>query len=234
MVDLRLAAGVGEAFAAWTIGLMEMDGLGARGGASGRLPDLEAYARRVEEELKERFGGLPRKELAATRPLEAYQAHFAARGKAYPVLLQAEAIASRGRRLEMPDPLVLAMFAAELDCLLLVAGHDLDKLEAPLELAAADGARPMPTLGGAEKIPPAGDLVMSDARGIVASVLLGPDSRTSLTATTSRALFVLYAPPGIGIAQVAGGLDRVSAAIALACPGGRVAGRETISPGAPR
>lgn len=234
MMDLRLAAEVGEAFSTWTIGLMEIEGLGAQGGARGRSPDLEAYARRVEEGLKERFGGLPRKELAATRPIEAYQAYFAARGRAYPVLLQAEAIASKGRRLEMPDPLVLAMFAAELDCLLLVAGHDLDELEPPLELAAADGARPMPTLGGAEKIPPAGDLVMSDEAGIVASVLLGPDSRTSLTAATSRALFALYAPPGIGTAEVADGLGLVAAAVALACPGCRVAGLGAISPGTAR
>jgi hypothetical protein len=234
MLDVRLAAGVGEAFAAWTIGLMEMDGLGARGGASAQPPDLEAYVRHVEEGLKERFGGMPRKELAATRPLDAYAAHFAARGKAYPVLLQAEAVASRGRRLEMPDPLVQAMFAAELDCLLLVAGHDLDKLEAPLELAAADGARAMPTLGGAEKVPPAGDLVMRDARGIVASVLLGPDSRTSMTEATARALFVIYAPPGIGAAEADDGLERVAAAVALACPGCRVAGRGTISPGPAR
>jgi hypothetical protein len=230
MVELGFAAGVGEAFAAWTIGLMEMEGLGARG----QNPDLEAYARRVEGGLKERFGGLSRKELAATRPLDAYQAHFAARGKAYPVLLQAEAVASRGRRLEMPDPLVQAMFAAELDCLLLVAGHDLDELEGRLELDAADGKRAMPTLGGAEKVPPAGDLVMSDERGIVASVLLGPDSRTSMREATDRALFVIYAPPGIGAAEVADGLERVAAAVALACPGCRLAGRGTISPGASR
>jgi hypothetical protein len=234
MREVRIAAGVGEAFAGWAIGLVELEGLGAGDGPGIPPPALEAYARRVEDGLKLRFGGLPRKRLAELRPLDAYQAYFAARGKAYPVLLQAEAVASRGRRLEMPAPPVLAMFAAELDSLLLVAGHDLDRLEGPLELAVADGERAMPTLGGAEKVPPAGDLVMSDGAGIVASVLLGPDSRTSMTAATSRALFAVYAPPGIGAAEVEEALDLVEAAAALACPGRRVAGRATVAPGRSR
>jgi hypothetical protein len=228
MTKLEIAEGAREAYARWRIGLLEMGELGARS----RSPALEGLVRRVEESLEERLGGKSRKELAATRPLDLYSGHFGRRGRAYPVLLQAEAIASRGRRLEMPDPLVLAMFAAELESLLLTAGHDLDALKAPLVLALADGASAMPTLGGSEKTPPEGDLIMRDAEGLVASVLLGPDSRTRMAPSTSRALFVVYSPPGIGAEELEAGLDRIEEAVALACPGARASGRRALVLGA--
>jgi hypothetical protein len=228
MTEVKLSAKAGEAYSGWGIGLLEMGALGART----RNPELDAHVRGVEERLKDRLGGKSRKELAAIRPLDAYAGHFGRWGKAYPVLLQAEAIASKGRRLEMPDPLVLAMFAAELEGLLLTAGHDLDALKAPFILAEADGAAAMPTLGGSEKTPPAGDLVMADAEGIVASVLLGPDSRTSISPATSRALLVVYAPPGIGAREVEAGLRRLGDAVVLACPGAREVGLSVAALGA--
>jgi DNA/RNA-binding domain of Phe-tRNA-synthetase-like protein len=118
----------------------------------------------------------------------------------------------------MPDPLVQAMFAAELESTLLTAGHDSGSLRAPLALGVATGAESMPSLGGAEKLPPAGDLVMRDAQGIVASVLLGPDARTSIAPTTASLLFVVYAPPEIAEARLLIHLERLAALSALACP----------------
>jgi DNA/RNA-binding domain of Phe-tRNA-synthetase-like protein len=90
----------------------------------------------------------------------------------------------------------------------------------------------MPTLGGSEKTPPEGDLIMRDAEGLVASVLLGPDSRTRMAPSTSRALFVVYSPPGIGAEELEAGLDRIEEAVALACPGARASGRRALVLGA--
>jgi DNA/RNA-binding domain of Phe-tRNA-synthetase-like protein len=227
MIEVRLGEGVREAYTGWRIGLLEMEGLVPRRNS----PELEAEARRVEEALKAKFGGKSRKELAAIPPIDGYDDYFRHWGKAYPVLLQIEAVASRGRRLEMPDPLVLAMFATELDGFLLTAGHDVGALRPPLVLDEADGKRRIPTLGGTEKTPPFGDLTMSDAEGIVASVLLGPDSRTGIASETSRALFVVYAPISVGDGSLERGLEGLAATIGLACPGASRVGREILSLG---
>jgi hypothetical protein len=202
------------AYAGWSIGLLELEGLLPREAS----PSLIAEVGRIEASLGSSYGGMSRKELAAIEGARPYAEHFARSGKAYPVLLQAEAVASKGRRLSMPDVLVQAMFAAELESLLLTAGHDLDALRAPLELGLADGAEAMPTLGGADKVPPSGDLVMRDAIGVVASVLLGPDSRTPIGLGCERALFVAYAPPGIEAARIDAHLQRLAALCGLACP----------------
>ncbi len=54
----------------------------------------------------------------------------------------------------MADPLVRAMFAAELEGLPLAAGHDSLVLRPPLLLDLASGKEAMSTLGGVEKSPP--------------------------------------------------------------------------------
>jgi DNA/RNA-binding domain of Phe-tRNA-synthetase-like protein len=86
----------------------------------------------------------------------------------------------------------------------------------------------MPTLGGAEKEPPAGDLVMRDSVGIFASALLGPDSRSSIGPGTERLLFVVYAPPEVSTARLDAHLDELASLATSACPGLRSGGAETM------
>jgi hypothetical protein len=217
MTGISASKDVGTVYAGWTIGTLEIEGLSPRDGG----PALDAEVDRVEEMLRSRFGGLGRKAIALTEPTRIYEEHFSRSGKAYPVLLQAAGVVSKGRRIAMPDPLVRAMFAAELEGMLLTAGHDLDALAMPLSLGLASGSATMPTLGGDEKAPPADDLVMSDARGIVASVLLGPDARTCITAATRRALFVIYAPATLPDRPILDQLERLGALALLACPGAK-------------
>jgi hypothetical protein len=215
MIEMEIKDEAHTAYQGWSIGLLELEGLFPRGSG----PALDAEVERVEERLKARFGGLGRGDMARIDPARAYDAHFARAGRAYPVLLQAESIASKGRRIAMSDPLVRAMFAAELEGMLLTAGHDLDALRLPLVLCLATGSEAMPTLGGSEKTPPVGDLVLRDAGGIIASVLLGPDVRTSIEPSTSRLLFVIYAPPAIAADVILGQLGRLSSLAVLACQG---------------
>ncbi len=80
----------------------------------------------------------PERRIAQTEPSRAYDEHFSRAGKAYPVLLQATGVATKGRRISMPDPLVRSMFAAELEGMLLTAGHDLDAFEVPVVPGAPD------------------------------------------------------------------------------------------------
>ena len=222
MIRLEVSSAARGAYAGWRIGLLEIEDLFPRGEGA----ELDAEVALVEKGLASRFGGLGRKELARTEPARLYAEHFARSGKAYPVLLQAEGAATKGRRIAMGDPLVRAMFAAELEGMLLTAGHDLDALKPPLHLELASGSESMPTLGGSEKAPPPGDLVMRDELGIFASVLLGPDSRTSIAPTTSRLLFVIYAPPGLAEESILRQAARLAELAALACPSARAGALE--------
>jgi hypothetical protein len=215
MIQVEVASDAKTAYADWSVGLLELDGLLPRN----ESPELLAEVERIEAKIRIRYGGMSRRELAAAEAARPYAEHFSRSGKAYPVLLQAEAVATKGRRLSMPDSLVLAMFAAELESMILTAGHDAAAMRGPLELGIADGAESMPTLGGAVKVPPAGDLVMRDSVGIVASVLLGPDALTPIGPGTQRLLFVAYAPPELGADRVEVHLDRLASLCGLACPG---------------
>jgi DNA/RNA-binding domain of Phe-tRNA-synthetase-like protein len=214
MIQVEVASDAKTAYAGWSVGLLELEGLLPRT----ESPELLAEVERIEAAMKTRYGGMSRKELAAAEEARPYTDHFSRSGKAYPVLLQAEAVATKGRRLSMPDSLVLAMFAAELESMILTAGHDAAALGDSVTLYVASGDEAMPTLGGAEKLPPRGDLVMRDSRGIVASVLIGPDARTPIGANTERLLFVAYAPPEVGADRVEAHFDRLAALCGLACP----------------
>ncbi len=43
-----------------------------------------------------------------------------------------------------------------------------------------------------------GDMVISDQMGVISSIIYGPDHRTRITPSTSRAMVAVYAPAGIG------------------------------------
>jgi Uncharacterized conserved protein len=232
--EIGIASGTELGYTGWKIGLLEFEGLFPRASdveATGKAEgveataigavggtELELEAEKVEAKLKTEIGGLSRKDLNALPPFSWYTEHFAAWGRAYPVLLQAQAIASKGRRLHMPDRLVLAMFIAEMEGRLLTAGHDLSTLSLPLSIERATGDEAMPCLGGSSKAIPAGDLLMRDRAGIVASLLLGPDERTSIRADTRRLLFVIYAPAPVGAELVQAQLERLAQLTSLACP----------------
>ena len=66
-------------------------------------------------------------------------------------------------------------------------------------------------------------MLMRDGQGIISAVLNGPDQRTRLSETTTRALFVTYAPAGISPAAVQAHLDQIVDYVRLADPHAEVA-----------
>ena len=86
---------------------------------------------------------------------------------------------------------------AEMNDLLLTAGHDLDTLHLPLMLDVATGNETYTLLRGEKQILKPGDMMISDQVGIISSILYGPDQRTQITPETSNVIFTVYAPPGI-------------------------------------
>lgn len=115
----------------------------------------------------------------------------------------------KGKSIPGGAALVEAMFMAEMQDLLLTAGHDLDSLRLPLRLDLASGTERYRLLRGEEQLVKEGDMLISDQEGVISSILYGPDQRTQITPDTRSVLFTTYAPPGIDERSVAEHLQHI-------------------------
>jgi len=157
---------------------------------------LDKARRKLEEEIRERYGTMPRQELKQIYPLGVYVSYYKQFGYTYHVLQQLESVA-RGKSIPNVWTIVEAMFMAELKNMLLTAGHDLEKMRQPLVLRQASGDESYMGINGklAKTIP--GDIMITDGESVVSSILKGPDNRTRIGEETRQVLFTVYAPAGI-------------------------------------
>jgi DNA/RNA-binding domain of Phe-tRNA-synthetase-like protein len=160
-----------------------------------------------------------KQELRAQEPLPAYKAYYRRFKKTYHVQMQLESVALKGKPVPQVAALVEAMFVAELKNLLLTAGHDLDAVHQPVRLKVARGAETYVRINGQDQQLKAGDMYVTDAEGVLSSIVYGPARRTSITARTTSALFTVYAPPGIEKTAVQGHLADIEAYARLIAPG---------------
>jgi DNA/RNA-binding domain of Phe-tRNA-synthetase-like protein len=202
------------AFAGARVGLLALQGVRN----PGSHPGLEQHAREIEARLRVAFAGADRAALANLPASQAYQRHYKAFGQTYHVLRQLESVVIKGRPLASPSALVLAMFVAELESLLLTAGHDLDRVELPLLLDCSSDGDAFTGLGGREHAPRPGDMLMRDQSGIISAVIYGPDQRTQLRPETRRVLYTVYAPAEITDAAVYAHLEQLAANVRLMAP----------------
>ncbi|MDT8899886.1 phenylalanine--tRNA ligase beta subunit-related protein [Anaeroselena agilis] len=177
---------------------------------------LETRKSELEELLRAQYR--TREELLACGPVNAYREYYKRFGKTYPVLLQMESVAVKGKSFPRTAALVEAMFMAEVKNGLLTAGHDLDRIEKPLTLDVAADGENFTGIGGREQATKSSDMLMRDGAGIISSILCGPDHRTRITAATTRALFVVYAPPGVDRPLVEQHLGEIHANVKLIAP----------------
>jgi DNA/RNA-binding domain of Phe-tRNA-synthetase-like protein len=182
-------------------------------------PALDRALVELEEDLRRRYANADRASLSALTVLRAYQAHYRPFGQTYHVLRQLESVVLKGRGVSSPGgALISAMFAAELDSLLLTAGHDLDAVRPPLTIDCSRVGDRFVGINGQERELKAGDMLMRDGLGIISAVLYGPDRRTRLSEETRRALFVTYAPAGIVREDVQRHLEQIGNYVCLAEP----------------
>lgn len=181
-------------------------------------PALDARKAALEQSLRERYTGLDRAALAQLPVLQAYAAYYKRFKKTYHVGLQLESIVFKGRGLPNVAALVEAMFMAELDDLLLTAGHDLDRLALPLTLDVAQGTETYTLLRGDPQTLKAGDMYIRDGQGVISSILYGPDQRTQITPETRSVVFTVYAPPGVSLVFVDAHLHNLETNVRLIAP----------------
>ncbi len=170
---------------------------------------LEARKGALEAELRSRFSGQDRATMLKQPILEAYDRYYGSFKKTYHVQLQLESIVFKGKSIPTVSTLVECMFMAEMNNLLLTAGHDLDALHLPLKIDVAHGGESYTLLRGTSQSPKSGDMMITDGQGIISSIVYGPDQRTQITAHTRNVAFTVYAPGGIEAETVEKHLDEL-------------------------
>ena len=179
---------------------------------------LEKRKNDLETELRARFSGFDRPALLRLPVLRAYEEYYRHFKKTYHLQLQLESIVFKGKPIPSVAALVEAMFMAEVEDLLLTAGHDLDVLRLPLTLDTAGGTETYTLLRGDAQTLKAGDMYIRDGEGVISSVIYGPDRRTQIRPETKNAVFTAYAPPGITGEAVKNHMENILRNIKLFAP----------------
>jgi DNA/RNA-binding domain of Phe-tRNA-synthetase-like protein len=176
-----------------TIGLLELSGIENIGSS----PKLNERKREIEARLRDRYKGFTRQDFLALPVMADYDRYYARFNKTYHVQLQLESIVLKGKSLPDISPAVDANFMAEVETLILTAGHDSMKLRGSLSMDVSREGEQMTQMNGTSKTIRAGDMIMRDAEGICCSIIYGQDAQSPISLETTRVLYVAYAPAGI-------------------------------------
>lgn len=197
------------------IGLLELSRLDN----THALSALDQRKRETEAHLRDRYHGFSRQDFLALPVMSAYERYYKRFDKTYHVQLQVESIVLKGKSLPNVSPLVDANFVAEVETLVLTAGHDVDKLAGPVIIDVSREGDQITQMHGASKPIRPGDMVMRDANGVCCSILYGQDDRSPISSSTSRVLYVAYAPAGVPVEAVEAQLGRIEENIRIVSPG---------------
>jgi DNA/RNA-binding domain of Phe-tRNA-synthetase-like protein len=196
------------------IGLLELSGLENTHSS----PKLDERKRETEAHLRERYKGFSRHDFLSLPVMSAYEQYYKRFNKTYHVQLQIESIVLKGKSLPNVSPLVDSNFVAEVETLVLTAGHDAAKLRGSISIDVSREGDQITQMSGATKAIRAGDMIMRDAGGVCCSILYGQDNRSPISSETSRALYVAYAPAGVPAEAVEAQLGKIEENVRLFSP----------------
>ena len=179
---------------------------------------LERRKEDLEQALRARYSGYDRAALRALPTLQAYHAYYKQFKKTYHLQLQLESVVLKGKPIPRVAALVEAMFMAELEDLVLTAGHDLALVDEPAGIQVAGGSERFTRINGQEQQLKAGDMYIADAQGILSTTIYGPDRRTQIRPETQEVLFTTYAPPGVEAGLVQRHLANIQDYVLLFAP----------------
>lgn len=175
-----------------SIGILVMENV-----ENGSFEDKQMSVRQeLEDRIRSKYAQATRGDLKALHPMDVYISYYKKFGYTYHLLPQLESVIN-GKPIPSGSPLVEAMFMAELKNMLLTAGHDFDKIVAPMSLKVSTGSESFTTLSGHNVITIPNDMMIVDQEGIISSILRGPDLRTAITAHTTSVVYTAYAPFGV-------------------------------------
>jgi DNA/RNA-binding domain of Phe-tRNA-synthetase-like protein len=180
--------------------------------------ELEGKKKSLENSLRTKFAGRVKADLLNMDTVKVYDSYYRKFKKTYHVQLQLETIIFKGKSIPHVAALVEAMFMAEIENQLLTAGHDLDMLELPVTLDVSKGGERYMLLRGQDEELKTGDMMMFDKKGIISSIIYGPDQRTQITSSTHKVMFVTYAPAGIGEEMILHHLETIQDYVLMISP----------------
>ncbi len=180
------------------IGLLELENIELNVSS----PQLDDKKRKTESALREQYKGYTRQDFLSNPVISAYSRYYRQFNKTYHVLQQVESIALKGKNLPDVSPLVDSNFIAEVNTLVLTAGHDANKLLGSVVIDIARVGDKLIQMNGALKEIPAGDMIMRDLHGVCCSIIYGQDNISPISHETSHVLYVAYAPAGVPVDQV--------------------------------
>jgi len=207
------------------IGLLELSGV-ENSHSSARLDERK---RETEARLRERYQGFTRQDFLSLPVMAAYERYYKRFDKTYHVQLQVESIVLKGKNLPNVSPLVDANFIAEVETLMLTAGHDVARLRGSILIDVSREGDQITQMNGAAKAIRPGDMIMKDADGISCSILYGQDNRSPISAETIGVLYVAYVPAGVPSESVDEQLRRIEENIRLFSPAAVVERRELLA-----
>jgi DNA/RNA-binding domain of Phe-tRNA-synthetase-like protein len=181
-------------------------------------PKLDERKRETEACLRERYKGFTRQDFLSLPVMSAYERYYKRFNKTYHVQLQVESIVLKGKNLTDVCPLVDANFVAEVETLVLTAGHDVAKLCGLILIDVSREGDHITQMKGSSKAIRAGDMIMRDANGVCCSIIYGQDDRSPISSATSRVLYVAYAPAGVPSGTVDTQLRRIEENVRLFSP----------------
>ena len=154
-------------------------------------PDLEKAKQQLEEKIRETYP-----QPAEDEVIQCYADYYGNWGKTYHIDFQIKSI-KKGRGFPNVSTHVDSMFMAELENRILTSGHDADTVQGSLIYDLADDGEEYIKLNGKKQVLVKNDIVLRDDEGVLASILFGPASRTSITLETVNPLFFAWCPIGI-------------------------------------
>ena len=176
---------------------------------------LDERKRETEARLRERYQGFTRQDFLALPEMSVYSHYYKRFNKTYHVLLQVESIVMKGKNLPNVSPLVDANFIAEVETLVLTAGHDVAKLCGSILIEVSREGDHITQMKGESKAIQAGDMIMKDANGVCCSIIYGQDDRSPISTETSHVLYVAYAPAGVPLKSLDAQLLKIEENIRL-------------------
>ena len=186
-------------------------------------PALSEKKQQIAAQLQGRY---PQKEAILQDPvIAAYQRYYQQFKSNYHVRFQIESVALKGKALPQRSVLVDAMFMAELQFGVLIAGHDAGRVTFPLQVDCTNEGELYTLLSGDVKAVHDGDLCIRDREKILSTILYGPEESSPITPQTNRALYTIYGPD-IDPDTLSAALDEIQVNIKLALPQMEVLWRE--------
>ena len=154
-------------------------------------PDIEQAKHLIEKKIRETYPDPEEDPI-----VQSYAGYFDKWGKTYPIEFQINSI-KKGRTFPQVSTHVDCMFMAELENRILTSGHDRDAIQGRLVYDLADEGEEYVKLNGKKQVLVKNDVILKDDDGVLASVLFGPATRTSIKMETVNPLYFAWCPVGI-------------------------------------